>query len=168
MKLPRATRSASTNPGAGSSQSEKVRIGMLRRTADEPAAASLEDQIEICRRYAERHGWRTVATYTDAALSGASRFRPGYQQMVADAEAKRFDIIVVEALDRLGRKLADVSRRPARQNPARPARACPPGPNAGRQGLWLRYRRRRRGGRWDAPDQRTRGRDHPARFSPVR
>ena len=80
-----------------------------RYSSDQQREASLADQIEICRRYAERHGWRTVATYSDAALSGASRFRPGYQQMVADAEANRFDIIVVEALDRLGRKLADVA-----------------------------------------------------------
>jgi hypothetical protein len=39
--------------------------------------------------------------YADQALSGASRFRPAFQQMQADAEQRRFDVIVVEALDRL-------------------------------------------------------------------
>ena len=38
-----------------------------------------------------------------------SRFRPGYQQLLADLHAGVFDVVVVEALDRLGRKLADVA-----------------------------------------------------------
>jgi site-specific DNA recombinase len=47
--------------------------------------------------------------YADRAQSGASRFRPQYQQMIADAEQKQFDVLVCEALDRLGRKLADIA-----------------------------------------------------------
>ena len=35
--------------------------------------------------------------------------RDGYQQMIADAEQRSFDIIVSEALDRIGRKLSDVA-----------------------------------------------------------
>jgi DNA invertase Pin-like site-specific DNA recombinase len=50
-----------------------------------------------------------VEVYTDRALSGASRFRSAFQQMQADAEGDRFDVILCEALDRLGRKLADVA-----------------------------------------------------------
>jgi site-specific DNA recombinase len=41
--------------------------------------------------------------------SGASRFRPGYQELSADLDRGLFDVVVVEALDRLGRKLADVA-----------------------------------------------------------
>ena len=43
-------------------------------------------------------------------LSGASDKRPAYQQMLADAEAGQFDVVVSEALDRLGRRLSDVAR----------------------------------------------------------
>ena len=71
--------------------------------------ASIEDQIEVCRRYAEQHGWVIVAHYEDRALSGASRFRPGYQRLVADLASGRFDVVLVEALDRLSRKLADIA-----------------------------------------------------------
>jgi DNA invertase Pin-like site-specific DNA recombinase len=71
--------------------------------------ASIEDQIEVCRRYAEQHGWVIVAHYDDRALSGASRFRPGYQRLVADLSSGRFDVVLVEALDRLSRKLADIA-----------------------------------------------------------
>jgi site-specific DNA recombinase len=47
--------------------------------------------------------------YDDRAISGASRFRPGFQRLLADAEAGRFDTVVCEAIDRLGRKLSDVA-----------------------------------------------------------
>src|SRR3954465_11958604 len=71
--------------------------------------ASIEDQIEIGRRFIEKQGWTLQRTYEDRAISGASRFRPGYQELLGDIPLRRFDIVVVEALDRLGRKLADVA-----------------------------------------------------------
>ena len=80
-----------------------------RYSSDNQRDASIEDQIEVCRRYAERQGWTAVEIYADRALSGASRFRSAFQQMQVDAEGRRFDLILVEALDRLGRKLADVA-----------------------------------------------------------
>jgi site-specific DNA recombinase len=70
---------------------------------------SIEDQIEVCRRYAQRHGWTIVEVYSDAALSGSSKLRPAFHQMMADARRGRFDVLVCEAIDRLGRNLSDVS-----------------------------------------------------------
>ena len=80
-----------------------------RYSSDLQRQESIEDQIEVCRRYAEAQNWRVVETYSDAALSGASRHRPGYQTMVADARKRKFDIVVCEAVDRLGRRLADTA-----------------------------------------------------------
>ncbi len=80
-----------------------------RYSSDQQRDASIEDQVEVCRRLIESKDWTLVVTYEDRALSGGSPFRPGYQQMLADAEAGAFDVIVVEALDRLGRKLADIA-----------------------------------------------------------
>jgi len=80
-----------------------------RYSSENQREASIEDQIEVCRRYAEQQGWTVVEIYADRALSGASRFRSAFQQMQADAEGGRFDLILAEALDRLGRKLADVA-----------------------------------------------------------
>src|SRR3979411_2311892 len=70
---------------------------------------SIEDQIEVCRREVERQGWRVAKVYSDRAQSGASKFRPQYQQMIADGERKQFDVLVCEALDRLGRNVADIA-----------------------------------------------------------
>ncbi len=81
-----------------------------RYSSDNQREASIEDQLEICRRYIHRQGWTLVRNYEDRALSGASDNRPAYQQMLADAEGGQFDIVVSEALDRLGRRLSDVAR----------------------------------------------------------
>jgi site-specific DNA recombinase len=80
-----------------------------RYSSELQSGASIEDQVEVCRRYARAKGWRVVETYTDAAISGASRFRPGYQKLLADAGKKRFEVVICEAVDRLGRRLADTA-----------------------------------------------------------
>ena len=81
-----------------------------RYSSDNQSKASIGDQLEVCRRYIERQGWTLLRTYEDRALSGASDRRPAYQQLLADAEGNKFDVIVSEALDRLGRRLSDVAR----------------------------------------------------------
>jgi len=88
----------------------KLRAAVYARySSDLQREASIEDQVEVCRRYADHQGWQIVEVYPDHALSGASRFRPAFQQLQVDAEARRFDVIIVEALDRLSRKLADLA-----------------------------------------------------------
>ena len=48
--------------------------------------------------------------YDDAAISGSSAaLRPGLQKLLRDAERRHFDVLICEAIDRLGRKLADVA-----------------------------------------------------------
>jgi site-specific DNA recombinase len=80
-----------------------------RFSSENQREASIEDQIEVCRRYADLQGWTVIEVYADYAQSGASRFRSAFQQMQVDAEGRRFDVIISEALDRLSRKLADVA-----------------------------------------------------------
>lgn len=71
---------------------------------------STEDQIDLCRAYAEREGFEVVATYADKARSGASLIgRDQIMQMLADAQAGKFDAIIVEALDRLSRDMEDLA-----------------------------------------------------------
>src|SRR5690349_1935781 len=80
-----------------------------RYSSDLQREASIEDQVEVCRRYAEAQGWRVTGMYSDAALSGASRFRPGFQKLLADAGKRQFEVVICEAVDRLGRRLADTA-----------------------------------------------------------
>jgi site-specific DNA recombinase len=80
-----------------------------RFSSENQSVSSIADQTEVCSRHIAKNGWTAVASYSDAAMSGASRFRPGYQQLLADLDRGLFDVLVVEALDRLGRKLADIA-----------------------------------------------------------
>ena len=73
---------------------------------------SIDDQFRVCERLAERHGFRVVAHYSDAAISGGTATkRPGYQQMLAEARAERFDVVIAEDVSRLWRNLAEQSPR---------------------------------------------------------
>ena len=71
--------------------------------------ASIEDQVRLCRRRIAAEQWSPVGTYTDHAMSGSIRLRPGYQKLLEDARARRFDVVVAEALDRLSRDQEDVA-----------------------------------------------------------
>jgi site-specific DNA recombinase len=90
-------------PSEGNSPTVRAAI-YARYSSDNQREASIEDQIEVCRRYAQLQGWTIVEIYADYAQSGTSRFRPRFQQLEVDAHAHRFDVIIVEALDRLSRK----------------------------------------------------------------
>src|SRR5262249_12634622 len=50
-----------------------------RYSTDLQREASIEDQVRICRQRIEQEGWQLIATYPDAAASGESRLRLGYQ-----------------------------------------------------------------------------------------
>ena len=80
-----------------------------RYSTDLQSHASIEDQLRLCRARIEAEGWSLVDSYTDHALSGASRLRPGYQKLLQDARAGTFDIVVAEALDRLSRDQEDTA-----------------------------------------------------------
>ena len=74
-----------------------------RYSSDNQREASIEDQVRICRARAEREGWTVVDVYADYAISGASASRPRFQQLISDARAGRFEVILAEALDRVSR-----------------------------------------------------------------
>ncbi|MFD0980339.1 recombinase family protein [Tropicimonas aquimaris] len=71
---------------------------------------SIEDQVRVCRQYADNAGWTVVDCYSDAGISGASMItRKGIQKLLADARDGQFDIVVSEALDRLSRDTEDTA-----------------------------------------------------------
>ena len=71
---------------------------------------STEDQIALCREYAARHGMDVIASYEDKARSGASVFgRDGLMRLMDAARDRTFEIIIVEALDRLSRDMEDLA-----------------------------------------------------------
>ncbi len=81
-----------------------------RYSTDLQSDRSIEDQVSLCRAYAEREGLTVVAVYDDRARSGGSMFgRDGVAGLLRDAVTRRFDVVIVEALDRLSRDMQDLA-----------------------------------------------------------
>jgi site-specific DNA recombinase len=71
---------------------------------------SIEDQLSLCQSYAEREGLTVVSAYEDRARSGGSVMgREGLLQMLDQARERSFDVVIVEALDRLSRDMEDLA-----------------------------------------------------------
>ena len=79
-----------------------------RFSSDHQNDKSIDDQIALCRELCEREGFMVVATFSDRAISGASVInRPGYQSLMRAAEAKTFNVLVAEDMDRVFRDQGD-------------------------------------------------------------
>ena len=65
---------------------------------------TIENQLRELRQIAERRGWEVVHEYHDAGISGAKsrETRPGLDEMLKDAQRRRFDLVMAWAIDRLG------------------------------------------------------------------
>ena len=70
-----------------------------------------ENQRLVLARVAEHRGWIIVQTYEDQGISGAKGRdqRPAFDQMLKDAVRRRFDILMVWSIDRLGRSVLHVA-----------------------------------------------------------
>jgi DNA invertase Pin-like site-specific DNA recombinase len=80
-----------------------------RYSSENQRDASIEDQVRQCRARIEQEGWQLGEVYSDHAISGATTLRAGYQKMLEDARAGRFDVLVAEALDRLSRDQENIA-----------------------------------------------------------
>jgi site-specific DNA recombinase len=77
----------------------------VRVSTDEQAqrGLSLAEQREQISEHITKAGWQEFAVYEDRGYSGARADRPGLVRLLADRED--YDVLVVWALDRLGRDL---------------------------------------------------------------
>ncbi|NLV86684.1 MAG: recombinase family protein [Clostridiales bacterium] len=75
---------------------------------------SIENQIELCRRYiAAQYGERIAeeaVVYEDEGFSGGNMERPMFKKMMADARREAISAIVVYRLDRISRNIGDFAK----------------------------------------------------------
>jgi len=71
---------------------------------------TVENQLRELRQIAQRRGWEVVHEYHDTGISGSKgrEARPGLDEMLKDAQRRRFDVVMAWAIDRLGRSLIDL------------------------------------------------------------
>ncbi|MDG6221583.1 MAG: recombinase family protein, partial [Candidatus Thermoplasmatota archaeon] len=93
-------------------QPEKKRVAAIYArvsTAEQTNNYSLETQVKHCRSHAQAQGWRH-RIYRDPGHSASNMDRPGLEQLIADAEKRRVNIILVHRLDRLSRSILDFAQ----------------------------------------------------------
>lgn len=66
---------------------------------------SIEQQIEECRKFAEREGISIVDIYADKAVTGRTDKRREFQRMLRDADKKRFDVVIAYKSNRIARNM---------------------------------------------------------------
>lgn len=91
-------------PSAASRVAIYARVSTLLHGQD-PA-----NQTTVLADYAASRGFVVTNTYIDRGISGTREKRPGLDAMLTDARRRRFDILLVTALDRVGRSTLHVLR----------------------------------------------------------
>jgi DNA invertase Pin-like site-specific DNA recombinase len=100
------------------SEASRQRCAIYTRKSSEEGLEqefnSLAAQCEACEAFIHsqrNEGWVLARTrYDDGGFSGGNLERPALQQLIADIQAGRIDIVVVYKVDRLTRSLADFAR----------------------------------------------------------
>ncbi|MGH2363516.1 MAG: recombinase family protein, partial [Chloroflexota bacterium] len=86
--------------------------GYIRVSLEEQArdGYSLDAQERAIRAYCEAHGWPLDEVFADRGISGKNiDGRPELRRLLEGAEARAFTHVIVWKLDRLGRKVRDLS-----------------------------------------------------------
>jgi DNA invertase Pin-like site-specific DNA recombinase len=81
-------------------EAKRAAIYVRVSTAEQETALQ---EVEL-KEYCERRGWSFVL-YRDKGQSGAKQDRPALNTMLTDLRRRKFDVVVVWALDRLARSL---------------------------------------------------------------
>ena len=88
-----------------------MKIGIYIRVSTEDQVKegySLEAQKEYLETFAMREGYDAFKVYCDDGISAYSTRRPALQQLLIDAKAKRFQLVLVYKIDRFSRNLKDL------------------------------------------------------------
>jgi len=62
-----------------------------------------ENQLNDLREYCRARGFERVTEFVDQGISGTKERRPALDKLMADVKARRVDVVVVAAFDRVGR-----------------------------------------------------------------
>lgn len=78
-------------------------------TAGQVEGESLSTQRNKITTFCQAHGYELTQIYSDEGASGAStKKRPGFQQLLKDAEAGLFNCLLVCDLSRFGRNIKEL------------------------------------------------------------
>lgn len=84
-------------------------IAYYRYSSHSQNEASIEQQRDAAVEYAKAHGYTIIKEYEDAAISGTTDQRPGFQLMLSEVARLRPAVLIMWKSDRLGRDVAIVT-----------------------------------------------------------
>lgn len=73
-------------------------------------SGSIQNQKAMLLQYAAEQGWEVYHIYSDDDYAGSDRSRPAFQQLLRDAQAGRFNIILCKTQSRFTRELELVEK----------------------------------------------------------
>lgn len=73
-------------------------------------SASIQNQKSMLLQYAMEQGWEVFRIYSDDDYTGSDRNRPEFQRLLADAQARRFSIVLCKTQSRFTRELELVEK----------------------------------------------------------
>jgi DNA invertase Pin-like site-specific DNA recombinase len=93
-----------------STDTARRRVSALyMRVSTKGHGQTTDTQALALKEYAERRGFHAVE-YRDEGVSGAKDRRPALDRLMADARARKFDVVIVLRFDRLARSVSHLLR----------------------------------------------------------
>lgn len=83
------------------------RVSTLREDQDESFETQQKYYTDMIQHYPD---WELVKIYADRRSATKVKNRPGFQQMVVDAQARKLDIVICKSVSRFSRNMADCQR----------------------------------------------------------
>jgi DNA invertase Pin-like site-specific DNA recombinase len=88
---------------------EQLKIAIYARVSTKNGQDP-EMQLAELREYIRNRKWKIAGEYVDKGISGASDSRPELNLLMADANRRRFDVVVVWKFDRFARSVSHLLR----------------------------------------------------------
>src|SRR5262244_2624726 len=83
---------------------------LYMRVSTKGHGQTTDTQALALREYAQRRGFEIIGEYRDEGISGSKDSRPALDRLMADARARKFDVIVVARFDRFARSVSHLLR----------------------------------------------------------
>jgi DNA invertase Pin-like site-specific DNA recombinase len=80
-----------------------MRVALYARVSTSDKGQDPEMQLRELREYCQRRGWNISSEYVDSGISGSKDSRPRLNELMLDANRRRFDAVVVWKFDRFAR-----------------------------------------------------------------
>jgi DNA invertase Pin-like site-specific DNA recombinase len=80
-----------------------MRVALYARVSTNDKGQDPEMQLRELREYCQRRDWNISGEYVDSGVSGAKDSRPRLNELMLDANRRRFEAVVVWKFDRFAR-----------------------------------------------------------------